>query len=307
MITSFFSKSKPINFLIVFFISFVALITAVVKYDSSGFTWDRVLPLGLVFGVSYLSILVIDFIVSKNALTRKSNYEILLYSLFLLLVPQVFTNQDVVFSNLLILLALRRIVSVRSQKNVIKKLFDSGVLIGLASLVYFWSILFFIVPILALFYFNEQRLKTWLVPFLGVFTVGITAVAASVIINDTYFSYINIAPQVDFDLSHYNSVQFISAITMLLSFGLWSSIFYLKDLKTKTGTYKPSYKIVFVSCMVASAILILAPNKNGSEFVFLFAPLSVVITNYIETIEEKWFKDLFVILLFIIPFALLVL
>jgi len=139
MITSFFSKSKPINFLIVFFISFVALLTAVFKYQSGGFTMERLVKLALIFGVSYLSILVVDFIVTKNALTRKSNYEILLYSLFLLLVPQVFTNQEVLVSNLLILLALRRIVSIRSQKEVIKKLFDAGVLVALASLIYFWG------------------------------------------------------------------------------------------------------------------------------------------------------------------------
>ncbi|MBQ0769002.1 MAG: hypothetical protein KBT58_06895 [Bizionia sp.] len=307
MITSFFSKSKPINFLIVFFISFVALLTAVFKYESGGFTLERIVKLSLVFGVSYLSILVVDFIVTKNALTRKSNYEILLYSLFLLLVPQVFTNQEVLLSNLLILFALRRIVSIRSQKEVIKKLFDAGVLIALASLIYFWAILFFIVILLALFFFAEQRLKSWFVPFLGVFAVIVVAIGASVMFNDTYLGYLNITPQVDFDLSHYNSVQFIVAITVLLSFGLWSSIFYLKDLKTKTGTYKPTYKVIFVSCMVASAILIIAPNKNGSEFVFLFAPLSVIITNYIETIEDKWFKDLFVIVLFVIPFVLLVL
>ena len=307
MITSFFSKSKPINFLIVFFISFVALLTAVFKYQSGGFTMERLVKLTLIFGVSYLSILVVDFIVTKNALTRKSNYEILLYSLFLLLVPQVFMNQEVLVSNLLILLALRRIVSIRSQKEVIKKLFDAGVLVALAGLIYFWAILFFIVILLALVFFAEQRLKNWFVPFLGGFAVVIVAIGASLLFNDTYLGYLNTTPQVDFDLSHYNSVQFIVAITVLLSFGLWSSIFYLKDLKTKTGTYKPTYKVIFVSCMVASAILILAPNKNGSEFVFLFAPLSVVITNYIETIEDKWFKDLFIVVLFVIPFVLLVL
>ncbi|TYB74212.1 hypothetical protein ES677_04850 [Bizionia gelidisalsuginis] len=307
MITSFFSKSKPINFLIVFLISFIALLTAVFKYESGAFTLERIVKLGLVFGVSYVSILVVDFIVTKNSLTGKSNYEILLYSLFLLLVPQVFTNQEVLFSNLLILLAIRRIVSIRTQKEVIKKLFDAGFLVALASLIYFWAALFFIVILLALFFFSEQRLKNWLVPFVGFSAVIVVAITASVVFNDTLYGYLTLAPQVDFDLSHYNSIQFMVAITVLLSFGLWSSIFYLKDLNTKTGTFKPAYKVVFVSCLVAAAILIIAPNKDGSEFVFLFAPLSVVITNYIETIADKLFKDLFVIVLFIIPFLLLVL
>ncbi len=64
---------------------------------------------------------------------------------------------------------------------------------------------------------------------------------------------------------------------------------------------------MFVACMLATAIAIITPNKNGSEMLFLFAPLSVIIMNYIETITDNWFKNSFLALLIIAPIVLLVL
>jgi hypothetical protein len=58
---------------------------------------------------------------------------------------------------------------------------------------------------------------------------------------------------------------------------------------------------------VAFMVVIFAPEKDGSEFLFMFAPLAIIITNYIEVIQEKWFKELFLLLLILVPFAILVL
>ena len=307
MITSIFSKSKPINFLIVFFISLLALLYAIFKLDETGFSFLHILKLGLVFLLCYSSILLLDFIVSKNFLSQKSYYEILLFSLFLLTTPQIFLNKDIVLANFFILLALRRIVSLRTQKGLEKKLFDAAFLIGLASLIYFWAILFFPFIFVALLFYSDNQFKDWIIPFLGLLTVFLLAVSYSIIVNNDFFSALNFQPEVSFDISNYNSGRSITTITTVLSFGLWSSLFYLRDIKKKMKTFRPSYKVVFAASVIATLIIILSPNKNGSEFLFLFAPISIIITNYIETIEEKWFKELFLLALIVIPFVLLVL
>ena len=307
MITSIFSKSKPINFLIVFFISLLAFIYAVFKLDETDFTFLHFSKLIVVFFGCYCSILLLDFIVSKNFLSQKSYYEILLFSLFLLATPQIFLNKEIVLANFFILLALRRIVSLRTQKDLVKKLFDASFLIGLASLVYFWAILFFPLIFIALLFYSDNQFKDWITPFLGISAVFIMAVSYSIIVNNDFFSALNFQPKVSFDLNNYNSLRSITTITTLLSFGFWSSLFYLRGIKKKMKTFRPSYKVVFAASVLATLIIILSPKKNGSEFLFLFAPLSIIITNYIETIEEKWFKELFLLALIVIPFMLLVL
>ena len=94
---------------------------------------------------------------------------------------------------------------------------------------------------------------------------------------------------------------------MLLSFGVWASIFYVKILNKKKKALRPSFKIIFMMVVIAFVIIVLAPQKNGSEFLFLFAPLSVIIANYIESIKDKWFKESFFAILIVVPFILLVL
>ena len=94
---------------------------------------------------------------------------------------------------------------------------------------------------------------------------------------------------------------------MLISFGLWSLIFYIQNIKTKKKVNKASLKTVVAALLIGFAIVVLAPDKNGSEFLFVFAPLAIVISNYIEILQDKWFKEIFVAVLFIVPFALLML
>ena len=307
MITSIFSKSKPINFLIVFSISLLAVLISVYKFDWSTVTGDSYIILVLAFIGCFLSILLLDFIVGKNSLSQKSDYEIFLFSLFLLAAPQIFFNHRIILSNFLLLLALRRIVSLRTQKETIKKLFDAGFLIGLATIFHFWTILFFPLIFIALLFYAETEIKLWLVPVLGLLAIIIVSITYSLLVKGDFFSALHINPEFSLNLSTYNSIQFIVTITMLLSFGLWSSGFYLKDIKKKMKTFRPSYKVVFVCSIIASIIVIISPNKNGSEFLFLFAPLSIIISNYIETIEEKWFKEIFLLALIVIPFILLML
>jgi len=307
MITSIFSKSKPINFLIVFSISLLAFLISVFKFNWLKITGDSYVFLGFVFICCFISILLLDFIVSKNSLSQKSNYEILLFSLFLLAIPQVVYSHRIILSNFLLLLALRRIVSLRTQKETVKKLFDAGFLIGLAAIFHFWTILFFPLIFIALLFYAETEIKLWIVPFLGLLAIITVSICYSLLTKDDFFSALHINPAFSLDLNSYNSIQFIVVITMLLSFGIWSSVFYLKDIKKKMKTFRPTFKVVFISCIIASIIVVISPNKNGSEFLFLFAPLSIIIANYIETIEEKWFKELFLFTLLIIPFILLML
>ena len=307
MITSVFSKSKPINFLIVFLVTLFASLIAIFKYTIFTFSVASVSKITGVFFICFLSVLLLDFIVDKNSLSPKGNLELFLFSLFLLAIPQVFLDWKIVLSNFLMLLALRRIISLRTQKDHIKKLFDAGFLIGLASLFYFWSLLFFILIFVALLFYAESEINKWIVPCLGLIALVIISISVSIIIHQDFYALLNSNLAIGFNFNAYNSVQFIVAITMLFSFGLWASIFYLKDISKKMKTYRPAYKVVFVAFMLATIVVIIAPKKDGSEFLFLFAPLSVIISNYIETIEENWFKWLFISLLLVIPFVLLML
>lgn len=307
MITSIFSKSKPINFLVVFLIVIVVFSVAHLKFSETSFEIDQLLAQAFSFCVCLTTVFLLNFVVSKNSLTKKNNYEILLFSLFLLLIPQTILNWKIILSNFFILLTLRRLISLRSQKSVMKKLFDSGFWIAVATLFNFWAILFFIVIISALVFYSESNIKYWIIPYTGLITVFLVVTAYSAIANDNLYWFLEFNYNISFDFSNYNTTQYLIAGTMLLSFGIWSSFFYLQNIKSKMKTLKPGFKIILMTFIVAFIIVIISPYKQGNEFLFLFAPLAIIITNYLETIKEKWFKEVFLAIFIVVPILLLVL
>ena len=98
MITRIFSKSKPINFLIVFVITALAFLCVKLKYLQMPISSLFVMQQVLVFMVVYFSILLLNFIVTKNELTLKSNIEVILFSLFLLLIPESLISSRVIWA-----------------------------------------------------------------------------------------------------------------------------------------------------------------------------------------------------------------
>ena len=307
MITSIFSKSKPVNFIIVFLIVIIAFSVAQLRFSDSGFKIDQLLIQAITFFFCLTTIFVLNFVVSKNSLTKKNNYEILLFSLFILLIPQTLLNWKIIISNFFILLALRRLISIRSQKNIMKKLFDAALWVAIASLFYFWSILFFVVIISALIFYSENNIKYWLIPYAGILTVFLIVTTYSILWNDNLYWFFDLNYEINLDFSNYNTTRYLVATTMLISFGIWSSFFYLQTIKSKMKVLKPGFKIVWTAFLMALGLVVISPYKEGNEFLFLFAPLSVIITNYVETIKEKWFKEVFLAAFIVVPLLLLVL
>ncbi len=307
MITSIFSKSKSINFIIVFSITLLAFAMARLKLVNEPMPIELILKQIVLLIVCCVFILLLNFIAIKNSLTLKNNYEILLFSLFLLLISPTTSNSDIILSNFFVLLGLRRIMSIRSQTSVKKKLFDAAFWISIASLCYFWAILFFPLILVSLVLYTDKKLRNWIIPFVGVVTVFVIAVGVSVIVYDDFLKIFRTLPRMSYDFSNYNSAPYLVAITLLMSFGIWSSIFYLNNIKKKKRAFRASFKIIIVAALIAFLIVIQAPDKDGSEFLFLFAPLAIIITNYIEIIREHWFKEIFFSLLIIVPFITLLL
>ena len=188
-----------------------------------------------------------------------------------------------------------------------KKLFDAAFWIAIATLFYFWALLFFVLIIIALILYADNKLNHWIIPFTGLITVFLIGISTSVVWYDSFFEIFRSLPEVSYDFSSYNSPKYLIGITMLFSFGLWASIFYIKTIKQKKKALRSSFSIVLIMVLVAFFIVILAPNKNGSEFLFMFAPLAIIMANYLESIQEKWFKEVFLSVLIIIPFILLLL
>ena len=306
MITRFFSTSKPIHLVLVSVFILGLFITVRFEYYSDGITIFEVFKeLGL-YSLLMLSIVVFSFFVTKNNLTKNNNFKLLIFSLFLACIPETMLHGKMIISNVFILFALRRVLSLRSNLKIKKKLFDAAFWITIASLFYFWSILFFILIIVAIVLHGIHQLKNLIIPFTGLLTVFLMIISYNLMVPS--FDAINWfqIDAVSFDFSNYLLSQVIS-ITLLTILGIYSMVFYVRKIGDKSSDFKSSFLLILFSLFIGLALVVIAPLKNTSELLFLFAPLSIIITNHIEALQNKWIAELYLSILALMSFIQLML
>ncbi|MEH6536906.1 MAG: DUF6427 family protein [Psychroserpens sp.] len=307
MISNFFSKSKPIHYIVV---SLMLLLVYVVnKFKILTTDIDVIVALkqlGL-FLICLLSVFVFDFLVTRNNLTKKNSYNIVLFVLFFAILPQTILNSQIVVANFFVLLALRRLISLRTQKDIKKKLFDASFWISIATLFYFWSSVFFVLVFAALLIYAITDLKNYLIPILGIATVAVILISYLIINEIDIVSFATGSFDFSLDFSALNSKPIIVGSTILLSFGLWALFYYIKNIKSQMKSYRPSFKLIIITVILGLVIIAVGPSKDGREFIFLFAPLSIIMTNYLEVISEKWFKETLLWVIILTPVAILLL
>ena len=305
MITSVFSKSKPINFIIVAI--YVSLLFVVTNY--SLFVLDMHSGLAALFKwlITLFLVFLLDFIVSKNNLTQRNSYAILVFALLLGIFPEALRHTDLLLSNLFIVFSLRRLISLHTKLNIKKKLFDAAFWIALATLFYFWSILFFVLVIVALIYYSQNDFKNVIVPFIGTATVLILLLVYNIIMYDVYFKPSDFERYLSLDFTAYNTKASILKLTVLFSTFVWTLFYYFRIIPDKNKKLKPSYFIIAWASVIALLIAVISPIKNGSEYLFLLVPFSIIMANYMEMLSERWFKQIFVALLIVTPIISLLL
>src|SRR5690625_1534952 len=150
MLTSYFSTSKLSNLLFSMGYLLVFILLARMQFYSS-FSWSVVFKEVLIVLVVLASLLAFNFIARKNVLTQHNGYKTLFLATFSSMLLPALKNSDLILANFFCLLAIRRIISLKSQQHSIKKIFDASFLICIASLFYFWSILFLLLVYFGVF------------------------------------------------------------------------------------------------------------------------------------------------------------
>lgn len=307
MISNFFSQSRPIHFVVVSTFLLMVFIASKIYAIHVPFSFQLLAEQIFYFVIVLSSLFILDFFASRNSLTKKNSYKLLMFGLFMAMLPETLLNSETLLSNFFILLALRRIISLRTQKEIKKKLFDAAFWISIATLLYFWAALFFILIFAATVLYSIGSIKNWLVPLTGVLTVIVIWVSTMLIFNNDFTNYFDKLFVYSIDFTGLNSARIIISATILISYGTWASFYFIKHIKEKSKSLRPSFTLVVISAIIALMIILISPQKNASEFIFLFAPLSIIMTNYLEVTREKWFKEVLIWVLVLIPAVFLIL
>jgi len=302
MIAKFFNKTKPINTLIILILLAVIFVIATFSLVDNGLTVQFFLKRIVVLIGLLMTLFVINFIIRKNGLIKDNSYVLLLLILCIGMFPFSIVNNTLLIAHFSLLLAYRRIYSLRTLKDTKEKLFDSSFWIGIATLIYPWSFIYIVLVYTGTSIVNKITVRNIFIPLIGfitpIFIYGVYLLA----INN--FNISNLQLNYSFSFSNYNSFKLLIPIALILGYLLWAIFSTTVKIITVNNEFRTSWFLLLIHLLISIVIIILSPSKNGSEFLFIFFPTAIILANYLQIIKEKWFKEIFLYLFLIITITI---
>ena len=307
MISSIFGKTKPINFVFVIAYLFIFFLISLFFYSDEEITLVYFLPKLLAFGILVFSVFLIDFIAKKNSLSQNNSYIILVFALTLSLFPQIFLDVESIFANCLILLAVRKCISLKSQVGIKRKIFDATFWIGVATLFFNWSALVLILVYIAIVVYAFKDVKNWLIPLVALLAIAILVFTYLFMYDNLSLFEEMLSFDILFSLLDNKDIKYLLPFIFIMIIGFISLVAFISKLAAKTSKTQASLLMVTALLFIGISIVLLSGNRNGGEFIFIAFPLAVVITNYLEIISRDWLKNTIIGVFLLLPLLLLVL
>ncbi|HLW41501.1 MAG TPA: DUF6427 family protein [Flavobacterium sp.] len=303
MLTNLFSKSRPIGYVIIGLLLLVVYFLQLV----SDLNWLQspvaVVEKSFLFFAVVFSVLLIQFITVKNHLAVNNLYSLFLYACFLILFPVYFSDSELIIANLLVLLALRRIISLQTLKMPKIKIFDASLWIFLATLLESWTILYFVLVYLAIIWYVSEDYRHWIIPFVALFVVTVLFYTYSIFSGIDLFAFWKNKYDVGFSFSYFDNVYQNIALSFFATIAVFFTANQLMHLKNIPTNQLNLYKNIVLCFIIGAAIYVIAPEKSNGLLVFTFFPLSIIGGNFIARTESQWVKE--TVLSLILGFSLL--
>lgn len=303
MIANFFNKTKPINFLVLAVLVFIIFLLTLIKTNAEPLNLYFFVKNGLFLFFAILIVFVLNFIIRKNSLTEDNSFAILFYIFLTSFFPNSFISEGIYVSNFILLFAFRRIYSLRSSIEIKEKVFDAAFWIGIASLFHVFSLIYLILLYAAIVIFRKIEWRNFVIPIIGVMTPVFLSYTYLLAFDD--LDRFNNLWTLSFDLSlsEYNSSRFLIPMILIGALSLVAIYPTTKRSLLAKIDFKATWSLLITHIGISLVLVLISPNKNGSELIYLFFPLSVLFANYLQVINRYWIKEM-IIYIFILTFFL---
>lgn len=304
MLANLFSKSRPVGYIVIGII----LLTTYIIHLVSDLSWLQspaiVIEKSFLFVAVVFSVLLIQFITLKNYLAVNNLYSLFLYACFLILFPSFYDDWQLIISNLLILLALRKIISLQTLNLPKIKIFDASLWIFVATLFESWTILYFIMLYLAIIWYVNEDYRHWIIPFIALFTVTILFYTYSLFYKIDLVSFWEGKYAVGFNFSYFENTYQNIALALFATIAVLFLFYQFTNLKTIPSNQQNLYKSILLCFIIGAGIYVIAPEKSNGLLVFTFFPLSIIGGNFISNTPTKWVKETVLATIFIVSLIL---
>lgn len=304
MLANFFGKSKPVNFVIILVLFLGYYFFNLVINSETQFSFDSVLDLLIILPGFFLFFFLFNFIISKNKLTKDNTFAFLLFVIAIGFLNIIALDYRLIGEYFLLLLFLRKVYSIRTQKSIYQKLFDGGFWIGVLFLISPYYILFLLLFFVAIALFLKITPRIVIIPFLGLIT--------PLILFFTYYFYTDsidvfyrlFSINLNIDVSFYNTDFYIVFLSVFGFLALVSTLILSGRIFSINNTFKRCWALLIAHLFITLVYICFLESKNGMELVVVFIPVSIIIANWLQVIKKKIIVTAFLILLLALSFGI---
>lgn len=311
MLIGIFKSNQKITNGLVFLLVFLLWIPAffseivVVKFFSTNIRWlDVVLLIFLIAGQS----IYLNFIVSNYKLVKDNSH---LTSLIFVVLNSCFFSfseiNKIALTNTFVLVAFHQLLKMYDSKNNYTLSFNAGALIGLSGLIYFPSLIYFILLWIVLFYATTPSWRAFIISLIGLSVPVIYFIVYKFILGSLssikFNDYLTRTFSVNWEnFTLYNQL-FLMIVSVILILALLNFFITIGN-----SVVKISKMLVTVFLMFLFGLVTLFINEQDTlaTFLMLSIPLAIIIANFFQNMKKKWLAEvLFACLLFSVTFSYL--
>ncbi len=290
MLTNFFGNTKPVNS--------VLIIALFLSYLFISYFFGSIVQINFtLFFLFIIQFAVVNFINSRNELTFDNSYFFLFFITLIGFFPKSIIINTSFYTNLTLLLFLRKVYSLQSSKTILKKLFDGGFWIGISFILEPFSVIFIILIYASVLYHQRLSYQTLFAPVFGFIT--------PIILYFTYCFWFDKSQHFHLLFNWYTSYdfQFYNTLGYCISFGIVGVLLFFswlykssKALNIK-NTFRKNWILISIHFLLSVLLFLVVKIKNGSELLYLFFPTAIIIANGFELIQKKWYADIVLIVI----------
>jgi hypothetical protein len=301
MISSIFGKTKPINFIILLGFLFLFYWVVQVYLLGTDFSTNQIAVEILVLSILLFSVFIVDFIVNRNKLTGANSYAILFYTLLFVVFPETLSDSNAILCSLFLLLSTRRVLSIKSLKDIKSKVFDATLWVLVASLFYDWAILYMVLVFVTIYIYEPKNIRNWLVILSAAFSFFMITFTVLIFANNSDFLIQHYSFDIDYAAIYPpkwdSSIKVSAYIIINLILAFWSFLALGKAGASKIITIR----LVALSFVLGLLVNLLVLTESTYAIMITFFPSVIFICNYIESIKRQNLLELNLVLSVVVP------
>jgi hypothetical protein len=294
MLTRFFSHSKPIAFVIISILFAVTFFIENFLSNSEEVSTSFAINKIGILAVFLFIIFLLNFLVKRNKIHKSNSYAVSSFVFLSIAFPELLRSSEFILSYLFLLLSMRKILSLKTNKAVKQKIFDSGFLLMISILFEPFHLFFLIFIYFGVIMYASQNYRHFIIPLFGMIVAFVLYTSFILIVENSFVNYSIYLPHFGGIESLFTNFKYSILLSLSLLFLLWVIIQFPKIYNRSKLHESESITLVLVFLVVSLAVLLLNKTLISVDIIYLIFPLSILIGNYFQLkTTKKWTKEIF--------------